>query len=385
MQARTRELLDRIAAALCDGDDGRIALVAPPGRPRAPDRFVARFPTVPAMPVWNRAAFDRALDAAVARAPAAWDHAVLVVDQNCEMACRFCPEADRDRSAHLFFQAGAEEQLADLLHQLERARMLGVETVDIGGNDVLRFPLVLRLLDGAGALGFRRIIAQSPGLVLADRAFAEAVARTPLDELCLPIYGDSAAVHDAVTGTPGAFDRLCRALDHLRELGRPSVRLHTIALGSTLDRLDALIAFAEERFGLPLRVTPLRPNRLGEREHLADTARFADLGDLVARRPWHFVEEFPLCLFPPAIARAKRHRLGATAGRRSARVHLYDLGMYGEEHARLQHERNLHFPAACDGCLLQPLCPGVLGAYLDRFGASEVRPARDPLPLEEEP
>jgi hypothetical protein len=246
---------------------------------------------------------------------------------------------------------------------------VGAELVDLGGNDVLRFGRIFDLLNGVGSLGYRDIIVQSTGLPLAEPSFAEALAHTPVTDVAVPIYGSDAAAHDAVTCTPGSFDRLVRGIDNARRLGRPRVPMHTIALASTLPRLEGLIDFVRERWGAFLHVTPLRPNRLGERDHLGDAARFRDLRPIMARHPAHFSREFPLCLLPLESA------LDAyTAEPPSPGPNLFDLGMEGVEHARVKRDRSLFRAEACGGCRLRDGCSGMLGAYLDRFGSSELQP-----------
>ncbi len=263
------------------------------------------------------------------------------------------------------------------MHQLAAARALGVDTVEIGGNDVLLFPTAIALFEEAGRLGFRRVSAQSPGQRLADEAFARAVAASPLDRVDLPIYGATADEHESVTRAPGSFDGLCRAVDRALALGRPEVRLHTIALRSTLDRLEGLLDFAKARFGLDVRVQLLRPNRLGEREHLDDAATFTEIAAAARRRPEHFGDDIPLCALPPERARAL-HRERTVTPAFGRRLHLWDLGLReGSEHAAVKRDRSIAYPPACERCALRPGCLGVLQAYLDRFGDAELRPFED--------
>ncbi len=357
--------VEQVAELVDRSDPGALVLTANSGHTHLS-------PRLPLMrePRWSRAVFDEGVERLLARDGATYYRGVLVVEQSCEMACQFCPEGDRRMGVPLRTGSDDAEHLADLLHQIERARELGVVELDIGGNDVLRFSRVVDLLLAAGKLGFWEISVQSPGLVLADRAFAERIASTPTTGVCMPIYGATAAAHDEVTRTPGAFDRLCRAIDHLLDLGRPAVRLHTIALRSRLNELEDLARFCEQRFGLQLRVTPLRPNRVGEREHLGDTARLADVASYAALRPEAFVLNFPLCILPRSFV---TNYAAPAAGPRN--VHLFDLGLTGRvDDERARHERTLYHPGPCADCSANGRCAGVLGAYLDRFGDSELHP-----------
>ena len=318
---------------------------------------------------WSRALFDRAM-AALPRDGRPYLSAVLVVIQSCEMSCRFCPSGDRARAVPEDLRE--DEHHADLLHQLAAARALGVDTVEIGGNDVLRFPRAVELFHAAGAMGFRHISAQSPGQQLADEGFARAVAESPLGSVDLPIYGATADVHESVTRAPGSFEGLCRAVDRALALGRPRVVLHTIALRSTLARLDELLAFGRERFGLEVHVELLRPNRVGEREHLDDAASLAEIAEAARRNAACFGGDIPLCALPEERAR-ELHRERAASGAFGRRLHLWDLGLRSDaDDAGAKRDRAVVVPAACARCALRGGCVGVRRAYVERFGDGEL-------------
>ncbi len=373
LDAGLRASLARLAQLLERRDTGGLSLAAPGGKRGGRNPLMIYSAHENRQHTWSRERFDREMDAVAARGGRAPETVIAVVSQPCEMQCVFCPTVDRDKARDDWAEKGDRPQLDDLLHQLGRARRAGAESVDLGGNDVLRFSLIFELLVAIGALGYTEIIVQTTGLPLSDPAFAERLARSPATDVCVPIYGADAAAHELVTQTPGSFDRVCRGVAHLVALGRPRVRLHTIALASTLGKLDALVDFCAARFGLPLHVTPLRPNWLGERAHLGDATSLTDLAPLIARHPRQFADDFPLCQLPPEVARERVERArGPHAELR--RTNLFDLGMSGVEHAKILFERSPQKPGPCEGCAVRAHCSGVTGAYLERFGEGELRP-----------
>lgn len=200
-----------------------------------------------ASPAWSREIFDRNTEKLAAEGP--FGTAVLVVMQPCEMRCTFCPRGNGARPA----PPEPERQFVDLYHQLATARSLGVEYVEIAGDDVLRFPAAIGLFHAAGRLGFREISVQSPGQRLADSRFAAAVAQSPLTRVELPIHGATPGEHDAVTRAPGSFDGLCRAVEQCLARGRPQVDLHTVPLRGAPDRPGAIADFSKRSFGLDVR------------------------------------------------------------------------------------------------------------------------------------
>ncbi|AKF09453.1 radical SAM protein [Sandaracinus amylolyticus] len=359
------ESVAAFARRLAARDPGGLVLEAPERSPREQRRLavVERDPGGS----WSRATFDAGIEALRAEARR-FDHAVLVVTQACEMACSFCPS--RDKQHQVDPRVDARTHLDDLVHQLEAARSLGAHAVDVGGNDVLRFEHALELFERAGELGYQTIVAQSPGQRLADEAFARALSSGPLNAVQIPIYGATAQAHDAVTGTPGSFDTLCRALDVVLALGRPRVVLTTLALRSTLDGLEELLAFAQRRFGLHVSVRMLWPNRVGEREHLHDAVPFDELAGVVARHADRFETDLPVCVLPPS--HLVRGLVRAEGGRA---LHLWDLGIVpGSEDDRVKQDRQRVFVAACNGCAARHRCAGILRAHVEALGAAGIRP-----------
>ncbi len=317
---------------------------------------------------WSRATFDDRLAAVQARGER-YATAVLVVTQACRMACTFCPS--RDKQHQVVAEGGVDRHLEDLIHQLEAGRSLGARALDIGGNDVLRFAHVLDVIEAAHRLGYEHQVVQSPGQALADRAFAERIAASPLDAIDVPIYGADAASHDAVTGTPGSFDDLVRAIDVVSSLGRPAIRLKTLVLRSTASQLASLLAFTEARFGLRTHIGALRPNRVGERDHLSNAPTFSELAELVRPFADRFETDGPLCVLPPDRA----HALGLALAAAPRRVHLWDLGIRdGSEDDRVKRDRERTFPSVCAACSARGTCAGVLRGDLDALGTEGLRP-----------
>ncbi len=317
---------------------------------------------------WDRATFDAAVEAAFAAASdTSW--VVLMIKQGCEQYCVFCPSADRDKDHPRWREITPEEQLEDTVHQLRRARALGARNVAIGANEPLSFPYIFEALREASALGFERINLQSTALPLSDRAMAERLATFDRAELLIPIYGATAAEHEAVTHTPGSFERLCAAVDHLVALGAPRFRLQTLALASSFDRIEAIADFVKERFGTTLFVAPLRANRVGERDHLGDAARLDDVRALAHRRPELKMTEFPLCVLGPSQReRRARDRLATTT------INLWALGLEQPEDPEIVRDRTYGFGQACAQCSERAECPGFLRPYLDRHGDAEAIP-----------
>jgi radical SAM protein with 4Fe4S-binding SPASM domain len=112
-----------------------------------------------------------------------------------------------------------------------------------GGEPTLRGALP-RFVRHAKGLGLRvNLISNGQRL---DEARAAALADAGLDSAQLSLEGDTAEVHDAIVGKPGAFDRLWAGVLRLRTRG---VRVHTNTTLSrrNLDRAEAIVDLVADR------------------------------------------------------------------------------------------------------------------------------------------
>ena len=113
---------------------------------------------------------------------------------------------------------------------------------------------------------------------------------------------------------------------------------------------------------------------MGERAHLGDAASFDATARVAGTRPGLFDRDVPFCLLSEPEAR-RFGQISAARAARGTRLHLWDLGIPGDAmDARAQRDRTPVFPAACAWCAVRAGCPGLLGAYVERFGDGFVRP-----------
>lgn len=169
----------------------------------------------------------------------------LAVDSDCGQACVFCsvksyvPPAD-----------GGEAELENLRMQLRWGREAGIEEVRLNGIDPLAFSRVLDVVESVREVGFPRLTVFSPCRRFADERFRrEFFRRAPRRvDVSVPLYGVTAAAHDAATGAPGAHAEVLRAIEGLLEsLPATQVHLTTVVVRENLHELAALARFAHGR------------------------------------------------------------------------------------------------------------------------------------------
>jgi uncharacterized Fe-S cluster-containing radical SAM superfamily protein len=168
---------------------------------------------------------------------------------HCDYRCIFCTmgsEAHRAEQETILadFDWDAERDRIDRV-LVDASRRPGVDALHIMGNDPCNQPDLLGVIERARALGFRRIVLETNALKLADRDFARELVNRGVQSFKIPVYGSSAEVHDGIVRLPGAFRRLQRAFDNLRDLP-VDVRLHALMLRQNVDDLTQC------RFPFPL-------------------------------------------------------------------------------------------------------------------------------------
>ncbi|UJR84361.1 radical SAM protein [Sandaracinus amylolyticus] len=311
----------------------------------------------------------------------------LAISSECGQQCAFCSV----KSTAPAFDGG-DETFAAVSNDLAREARRGVRTFRLNGYDPLSYSRVVDVAKLASALGYQRVQIFSPATRLSDRAFAEKLfaALPPHREIFVPIYGVTAAVHDAVVGRPGAFDEVQRALVNLHEMGEVRVSLLSVITSKNHHELHALWAFANERrvtlsAHFPYPSFESRADRYFEsapRQHEVASALFAERARTTgpkcsAREAQQLLEGVAPCVI---------HRAASAHGVRLIEWLPHDEiapPIPGTEYrdSRYRQRAGDAFSAAtvpcphAERCAMRTICPGVLlRAYVELHGDEEFQP-----------
>jgi MoaA/NifB/PqqE/SkfB family radical SAM enzyme len=114
---------------------------------------------------------------------------------------------------------------------------------------------------------------------LARPEYALELREAGLSVVSLPIYGATAATHDAIVRTPGAYSALMRTYAGAREAGI-TIYFHALALQQNVHEIAALQAFAKAE-EVPLLVGLPRPKANDAHPSPAAVAQLAKEVDLI--------------------------------------------------------------------------------------------------------
>lgn len=285
------------------------------------------------------------------------------VGYRCNQRCRFCDLAARVEAAGAGVQPDPDTAAV--------AAVLGAiphrEGVVLAGGEVTVRADLPALVETAKSLGFRRIALQTNGQVLAAPGAAAHLRRLGLTDLAVALHSPEAAVHDWLTGSPGAFRRATAAIRAARAAGL-AARLHAVVTRTTTPQASALVALAARLGVSAVRFSACREDGAAAGEARMLAPRLSAMAEAVAealevaRLAGVELETvgLPLCQHPELRIHA--------ADRRDAPQP--ERGFVGPEEPR----RTNVYTNACVMCRLRDVCPGVEAAYVARWGDAELQP-----------
>ncbi|MCB9729774.1 MAG: radical SAM protein [Deltaproteobacteria bacterium] len=310
----------------------------------------------------------------------------LAIPAPCGQTCNFCsvreeiyPVLDRDSALVRSFR-----------EDIVRAARRGTRVLRINGIEPLNAPYLFELLELARDEGIGEFHLLSTCRPLADRDFAARyVAAMPARyHIYVPLYGSTAEIHDAVSGTEGSFDDVMRAIANLRELmGEGGV----LIISTILVRQNHHDAVAMRDLVKPLcdwwEVHLAFPNTSSKTDRYRDVSiSMSEALDAAYPDGWWPVADIPLGEVLPCIALRHQERTGhelLRPDRIDRRVREQAGTFYrsaGFEHS-LGKKFAVAFTAATvpcphrDGCALAGICPGqVYALYADLYGMGELEP-----------
>lgn len=152
----------------------------------------------------------------------------------CNSRCLFCLDADTPRNVFL----PVEQILADL----ERGRREhGADKVILSGGEASLHPRFLEVIREARAMGYARVQSVTNGWMYAERDFYAAAVDAGLGELTFSLHGHTAALHDELTQTPGAFQRICKAILRAVRDRRMITNIDVVINGMNVAYIDKIV------------------------------------------------------------------------------------------------------------------------------------------------
>jgi len=156
---------------------------------------------------------------------------VLFAGYACSNRCVFCVNADK--------RGLPERTTGELLSSIYAAKKKGADVLEIIGGEATMRPDFTALVRAAKDVGIAEVVCATNGRVFADMSMARAIVGAGIDALIFSIHGPSAAIHDALTASPGSFSELMKGLANLKKLGFKRVGGNTTVVKGNMRTLPA--------------------------------------------------------------------------------------------------------------------------------------------------
>lgn len=297
----------------------------------------------------------------------------LLLNYACQAKCGFC--YNPPITEELLRREMTFDQCAAALYAAAKG---GAKRLNLhGGEPTLRDDLgkIVRL---ARKLGFTSVTLVTNGVKLGEEPYARSLAEAGVTHVRISVHAATAHAHDAIVRVPGAFEKILRALGHLRGLKIPVGLNFVLVSDNAADFAPFLLRFiVEGGIGDVIAYYPherglmaLNAERLAVSYPEAAQALRAGIAVLAAsgKRSALLVANVPPCVMPEhadLLLDWERDAAEEPAGMAHPEGHATDLLAMKDAQRREAK--------ACRTCSLRATCRGVEPEYLSRFGDGAFR------------
>ncbi|MHB2026979.1 MAG: radical SAM protein [Elusimicrobiota bacterium] len=299
----------------------------------------------------------------------------------CDQKCVFCSESERMKT-----YARHPISYDSVVKTLIRKRRDRCSHVTFTGGEPTLYPRFPDVLNAAKRLGYRTYITTDASR-LANPNYAKQVLPF-LDEICISIHADTAAVHDNLAESKGSFERVLAAFENIgRAKPMPYVLTNTVVTQLNINKITATIEFLTKfRIIRHCTISNLAPDGDALKNFLALAPRLSQIAALakplarISKENGVTVRFFgvPLCLlgsdwdlpndlhWSPRVT-VERGMVGEKIGLRE--IHSPNPG------------RMRFYAPKCASCHIREIsCFGVFKTYYEHYGDGELVPvSRSPI------
>ncbi|HYC59180.1 MAG TPA: radical SAM protein [Thermoanaerobaculia bacterium] len=152
----------------------------------------------------------------------------------CNSKCIFCLDSHTPRNVII-----PEEQVRV---EIDRGRReLDADKVILSGGEASLHPAFANLIRYAKAAGYDRVQTVTNGYKFAERSFYEECVDAGLGEITFSLHGDTPELHDRLTQTEGAFERLMKGMIRAVRDGRVIVNVDVVINKQNVAVLDRIV------------------------------------------------------------------------------------------------------------------------------------------------
>ncbi|HAH31639.1 MAG TPA: hypothetical protein DCL44_04930 [Elusimicrobia bacterium] len=298
---------------------------------------------------------------------------VVFTGYACNNNCRFCIAADK--------RLLPQKTTAELSREIYQARNKGAQILEIIGGEATIRKDFSHMVSLAKKIGIPEVICATNGRVFSDLSRAREIVEAGMDTLVFSVHGAKAAVHDALTRSPGSFSELCRGLENLKKIGFSNINGNTAVVKTNMRGLPEIAGFYAEHKVRNVEYIFVDSNSGGANNnffelvpHISKAAPFMrralEIGLKAGFGQWK-VRYVPLCHFTGYEAQISEINEKALFLTEHWAPDFKNLDVVKSRAAvgRRKTEK-------CLGCRLYGTCEGIWVEYLKNYGDEELHPVQ---------
>ena len=277
----------------------------------------------------------------------------------CNNRCVFCAQGEKRRSVGLL--SGEE-----VVRRLQAGYRRGSGLVLTGGEPTIRKDLV-PIVRAAKTIGYDPIQIQTNGRMLRYREFVDRLVAAGVDEISPALHGNTADLHDMLTGAEGAFEQTVEGIGNAVRSGA-TVITNTVVVRQNLPFLSETLLLLH---GLGVRhaqlalVHPVGTAGDGDVDVVPPIREAAEaiaraIRDGRAAGMEVVTEAVPPCLIPGLEDAVVESRIPDTR--------VIDIDGEAFDFSTWRRDEGKAKGPVCEGCAFYARCEGPWREYPERFG-----------------
>ncbi|OGS49483.1 MAG: hypothetical protein A3J79_13370 [Elusimicrobia bacterium RIFOXYB2_FULL_62_6] len=302
---------------------------------------------------------------------------------DCNEDCLFCAKGRAPAGVKRRFS------LRECAALLKKKRLEGCREVSLDGGEPTLLKYLPEIIGTAARLGYSRIELLTNAVALADPAKVAAIkralgprARPGRFGACVSLHSHSRAVSEALTRSPGTFDRTVQGARNLLSAGLYTTVYHLI----TARNYRALPAFADFVLkelpgagGVTFSyIYPVSHNL----KHMSIYPRLSKVAPYLSRAVKRLRAAgleaglsncgiIPVCLMGKCGSLFTETVINNNVSSETCDTSKTEPLPFFRE---IFNKQNKVKPASCAACALDPVCGGIWKFYAERYGTAELRP-----------
>jgi MoaA/NifB/PqqE/SkfB family radical SAM enzyme len=138
----------------------------------------------------------------------------IVINNNCDLNCLFCSVDISEKNNQRIFSFDLQEIIEKLTMQKQVS-----DAIRITGGEPTLHPKLAEIIKNARRIGFTNICIETNGQNFSDEIFAKKIVESGAKNFLISIHGDTASLHEKLTGTKKSFKRTTEGIRNLIKIG----------------------------------------------------------------------------------------------------------------------------------------------------------------------